>query len=585
MKYTAVLLCILLVTTFTIVIWNMYLPISSNRNAEFLDYAEYIAMTHYNENDFLQNNINNQLVQPAMAELENLGIVQGTPVKLNVGQRQVYDLGTSHKVTLTFYVQYGNQQNLLPLLDLLHEYGLQKAVFFMEERYLEEHEFVAQRIRDQGYTIKIWHDLDSYNEPGYSPTVYRGVPLVENEVLSLAQKDRDASEFFRVALHHGDASVAAFTPKIIPHKLILENILVQGGKSLQFSDQPAEGNNDIGTDQLPTSHVEVKVSKGAWTMTTLAKAFPSLVNYSESDGGYLVLAPVIIGKDASLSISGEKILLRSPFEGTPSYIEVRGNAVISNSTVMSWDLSTSRPAIDPYVPRPYIIIIGGHLDVINSTITHLGYSLGGLTDTRYAHAALEYYETKDFVVANSTIAFNYYGFYSEDSSNFKIVNNHVYGQTRYGLDPHTRSTDFLIDSNYVHDNGNQGIICSLWCENVVITNNTVEYNVEGIGLHWLTNSSTIKDNVVRFNEKYGIFIQKDSYENLIEGNIIVGNGRGIGLLEGSLNNTITGNIIAHNALEAVKSDPDSMQNAVQGNTFQYDLEMQASALPSRKTEN
>lgn len=582
MKYTAALLCILLVTTFTIVIWNMYLPISSNRNAEFLDYAEYVATTHYNENDFLQENVDGQLVRPAVAELENLGIVQGTPAKLNVGQRQVYDDGASHRVTLTFYVQYGNQQNLLPLLDLLHEHGLEKAVFFMEERYLKEHEFVAQRIRDQGYTIKIWQDLDAYDAPGYSPTAYRGVPLVENEVLSVVQKDRDASEFFRVALRHGDASVAAFTPKIMPHKMILESILEQNGKGIEFSDQPAESDAGQGPVQPAGTAAELKVNKGSWTMPMLARAFPAMVSYSDSDGGYVVSSPVKIGKDASLSIDGAKVMLVSPLEGTTSYIEIRGSAVISNSTVTSWDPSTSRPAIDPYVPRPYIVVIGGHLDVTDSSITHLGYSLGGLTDTRYAHAALEYYDAKDFVVANSTIAFNYYGFYSEDSSGFRIVNNQVYGQTRYGLDPHTRSTDFLIDSNYVHDNGNQGIICSLWCENVTITNNTVEYNVEGIGLHWLTNSSTIKDNVVRYNEKYGIFIQKDSHGNTVEGNVVVGNGRGIGLLEGSTDNTITGNVIAHNAFESVKSDPDSEQNTVQGNSFQYDIDLEAGALPSRK---
>lgn len=582
MKYTAVLLCILLVTTFTIVIWNMYLPISSNRNAEFLDYAEYFARTHYNNNEFLQENVDDQLVRPAMAELENLGIVQGAAEKLNTGPRQTYDDGAKHAVTLTFYVQYGNQQNLLPLLDLLHEHGLKKAVFFMEERYLKEHEFVAQRIRDQGYTIKIWQDINSYGSPGYSPTVYRGVPLIEGEVLSLVQKDRDASEFYRVALHHGEASVAAFTPKIMPHKLVLENILEQDGKSLEFSDQPVESDGSKDPDTSPST-AELKVSRGAWTMPLLARAFPSLVSYSDPDGGYVVSAPVIIGKDASLSISGEKVMLRSSLEdGAPSYIEIRGRGTISNSTVTSWDPSTSRPQIDPYAPRPYIVVIGGHLDVTDSTITHLGYSLGGLTDTRYAHAALEYYEAKDFVVANSTIAFNYYGFYSEDSSNFKIVNNHVYGQTRYGLDPHTRSTDFLIDSNYVHDNGNQGIICSLWCENVTITNNVVEYNVEGIGLHWLTNSSTVKDNVVRYNEKYGIFIQKDSHENTVEGNIVVGNGRGIGLLEGSTNNTITGNVIAHNAFEAVKADSDSEQNTVQDNSFQYDIDAEAIVLPLRK---
>ena len=130
----------------------------------------------------------------------------------------------------------------------------------------------------------------------------------------------------------------------------------------------------------------------------------------------------------------------------------------------------------------------GKVDILNSTLTHLGYSIGGLSDTRFAYAAVGYYHSSNFTIANSTIAFNYYGFYSEGSKNFKIINNDVYGQTKYGLDPHSVSNNMFIASNHIHDNGNQGIICSMQCKNVTITNNVVDHNVEGIGLHGLTNS-------------------------------------------------------------------------------------------------
>src|SRR5690606_35843604 len=115
-----------------------------------------------------------------------------------------------------------------------------KAVFFMEQRYLNDHEFVAKRITDQGYLIKIWDDLSGYGSPGYYPTIYRGIPLVENEVLSQVQKDRDAIEFFRVALRYYDSSVVAFSPKIMAHKIVLEDILKQQGRGIVFSDQPVE---------------------------------------------------------------------------------------------------------------------------------------------------------------------------------------------------------------------------------------------------------------------------------------------------------------------------------------------------------
>ncbi len=571
MKYTAALLSILLVSTFTIVIWNMYLPLPSNRNIEFLDYIEYTAKTTYENNEFFQNNIDMQLVQPVAAQLEVIGVDLQSDPPLNVGQRMLYDDDIVHSVTLTFYVQYGNQQHLLQLLDTLHEYKLDRAVFFMEQRYLNDHEFVAKRITNQGYVIKTWDDLSGYGSAaGYQPTTYRGIPLVENEVLSQVQKDRDAIEFFRVALRYYDNSVVAFSPKIMTHKIILEDILKQKDRGMVFSDQPVvepfQNPQEVADNALP-----IRIERGYWTMPSLSERYPSAVSYDEVQSAYIVSRPIVIGSKATIAISGDRVLLESPLQedSVPAYLEIRGKGIIANSTVTSWDPVTLRPAIDPYVPRPYIVIIDGHLDVMNSEIKHLGYSLGGLADTRYAHAALEYYGAKDFVIANSTIAFNYYGFYSEDSSNFKIVNNKVYGQTRYGLDPHTWSVDFVIDSNHVHDNGNQGIICSLYCSNVTITNNLVEYNVEGIGLHWLTNSSRIENNIVQYNEKYGIFIQKQSYNNTVQNNIVIGNKYGIGLLEGSTGNTVVNNTIVDNAIDRFMMEPDSTANTVMANRFYY----------------
>lgn len=574
MKYTAVILSALLMSTFVIVIWNMYLPIPSSRNIEFLDYAEYTAKTTYANNEFLQNNVDKQLVQPVAAQLEGIGLVQDEQPKLNVGQRVQYDDDTVHSVTLTFYVQYGNQQNLLTLLDTLHDYQVDKAVFFMEPRFINDHEFVVKRITDQGYVIRAWDNLDSYGSAaGYNPTVYRGIALVENEVLSQVHKDRDAIEFFRVALRYYDNSIVALSPKIMTHKIILEDILKQKGKGIVFSDQPVEPSlQNNGNGAVTENPTPLRIDKGYWTMSALSERYPSAVSYDKEHDAYIVSRPLVMGAGSTLAISGDHVLLLSPLDekSVPAYLEIRGKSIIANSTITSWDPVTMRPAIDPYIPRPYILIIDGHLDVMDSTIKHLGYSLGGLADTRYARAALEYYGAKNFVVENSTIAFNYYGFYSEDSSNFKILNNKVYGQTRYGLDPHTRSVDFVIDSNHVHDNGNQGIICSLYCANVTITNNLVEYNVEGIGLHWLTNSSRIENNIVQYNEKYGIFIQKQSYNNTVENNIVVGNKYGIGLLEGSANNTIADNTIADNVVDRFMIEQDSQENTIGDNKFYYD---------------
>jgi parallel beta-helix repeat protein len=561
-KFTAVLLSMLLIGTFGLVIWNMYLPIQSAKNEDFLNYVQYSAKNAYNDN---------QLVKDVLSPIVGRQQVTGTSnASLDLGPRTLLDENGSSTVTLTFYVRYGNQQDLIQLLDLLQEHKVGKAVFFVEERYLNDHYFVAKRISDQGYIVKTWSDLSAYNAPGYSPTVYRGITLTENEILSQGGTDSDTMQFVRAALHHFDSSIIAFSPQIMEHRIVLENLLEENGNGIVFSDQPASALNESPISPLMLisegNNEATRINGGNWTMGQLAQLFPSTVHYDKQESAYIVIKPLIFGKGSTLQINRERILLLSSSisNAQPTYIEIFGHGAIVNSNITSWDSTRSQPEIDPFIPRPYLVVKGGQLDVLNSTISHLGYSIGGLKDTTYAHAALEYYNASGFVISNSTLSFNYYGFYSEASNNFRIVNNEVYGQTSYGIHPNTHTVDFIIESNRVHDNGNLGILCSQ-CANAKISNNIVEYNDQGIGLHKQSSSNQIQGNVVRYNEKYGILVQDKSYNNAVEKNTIVGNNFGIGILEGSSHNTVANNILTENVLDTLQVDANSPENELQNN--------------------
>jgi hypothetical protein len=50
--------------TFSIVVWNMYLPMSSHRNTEFLNYINYHFVNYYKHNSFVQQFIDKPLVKP-----------------------------------------------------------------------------------------------------------------------------------------------------------------------------------------------------------------------------------------------------------------------------------------------------------------------------------------------------------------------------------------------------------------------------------------------------------------------------------------------------------------------------------------
>ena len=245
----------------------------------------------------------------------------------------------------------------------------------------------------------------------------------------------------------------------------------------------------------------------------LRAKFPEAVEYMSSehkDNEFLVKKTIFIDKGAQLNIVNNKVFLESSSkkDNTPTVLLTYGKTVILNSTVTSWDTQANSPDPNPYHPRPFIVAKnGGKMDIKGIYYYQLRFFSRWYTYSFFFPSGINYYNTSNFTVANSTIAHNLYGFYSDEASNFRIVGNNIYDHTGYGLDPHTGSKNFIIDSNHIRFSGEQGIICSFRCKNVTITNNLVEYNAEGIGLHWLTNSSLIKNNIIKYNKNNGIFIK------------------------------------------------------------------------------
>jgi hypothetical protein len=335
----------------------------------------------------------------------------------------------------------------------------------------------------------------------------------------------------------------------------------------------AVSNGKIISDYLIPRNTDLVINDGNWTMEDLQKNFPAVVKRTISDyksNEFLIKKTIFIDKGAQLNIINYNVFLESSSnkDNIPTALVTYGKTVILNSTVTSWDPQVNAADPNPYHPRPFVAAKdGGKMDIIGSIITNLGFSLGGIHSSFSSLAGINYYNTSNFIIANSTIAHNLYGFFSKGATNFKIIGNDIYDHTGYGLDPHTGSKNFIIDSNHIRLSGKQGIICSFRCKNVTITNNLVEYNMEGIGLHWLTNSSLIKDNVIKYNKNYGIFIKKHGTYNLIENNSIIGNGHGIGLFDSSNGNTIKYNVLVGNILDPVGilMDRQSQSNVLKEN--------------------
>ncbi|MEP0825460.1 MAG: right-handed parallel beta-helix repeat-containing protein [Nitrososphaera sp.] len=522
------------------------------------------------------------------------------------GQRQGILYGDSvRNVTVTFYIPEGGSSHLEHVLYALLKYNVSKAVFFLEDTFAEKHPIMVQALNRLGYVVKPWTNTSEYDK-SYPPTTFNNIALVDREILAQNSKIANAVTFLETGIHYWNSSIIAFTPRDPPKfqfsNALMENLLNIKG-TIRFTDSNNNDSNNVLNPEYPEKlsmniserlnhtlstkfdaeenpKTDLILTNGSWTLSSLHARYPDamIVLQGEDDdkgdsGEFMMNKTIIFKDDAQLTIANEKLLIRSdPQDVLPRRIGVDGGKVaIINSTVTSWDSERNAPDRNSYHPRPYLVATnGGKMDVINSSITHLGFPLGGISNTDNARAALEYRSTGNFTIANSTIAHNYYGFYSSRAENFTITNNKIYANDRYGLDPHTESGNFVVDSNHIHDNGNQGFICSKYCFNVTVTNNLVEYNTEGIGLHWLTNSSIVQDNIARYNDKYGIYIDKQCYDNLIMSNTVVGNKDGIGILDRSYNNTLVHNIIQNNEFQSIKLDessaiggpPNNIENAM-----------------------
>ncbi len=329
------------------------------------------------------------------------------------------------------------------------------------------------------------------------------------------------------------------------------------------------------SDYYKTKSDDLNITSGSWTMDQLHEQFPGeiqKINPNESNNEFLIKKSVIIGKDAELNISNEIIRLYSPpiKDNKPVVIINYGSTTILNSTVTSWNPQMNLPDPNPYHPRSFLVSIGdGTLKITNSTLSYLGFSHAGIFTSEASLGALNYYNSTGFIIENSIISHNMYGIYTQNSSNFKIINNQVYDQVGYGLDHLSGSKDFIIDSNHLFLNGKQGVICAHQCTNATIINNLIEYNNEGIGLYWLTNSSLVKDNIIKYNKQYGLFVKTISSDNLLEGNTLIGNGYGIGLMDDSNDNTVRDNMILYNVLaeDPIYNDDTSESNFIDNNEF------------------
>lgn len=305
---------------------------------------------------------------------------------------------------------------------------------------------------------------------------------------------------------------------------------------------------------------------------------------------------------------GAKLVLRgSPVGGDVDELRLKSNNLNSNDFVLiqadwgtvdidsakitSWDENAGGPDTEYALnKRAYIRVrsrLGNdgvtphesRMDIKNSDIGYLGYAgseayglswkvLGSTASDKTVFDKVGVFGD----VINNAIHHNYFGLYTYGAEAMTFLDNEVYQNVLYGIDPHDDSDYLTIDNNYVHDNGGHGIICSQRCNNLTITNNTSSDNGgNGIMLHRNTNDSLVEGNIFYNNADSGIAIF-DSHGNTLQKNDAHDNKYGIRLSVGSSNNIVENNNFSENSKYGISfyrgSDiPTSGDGRIKFNTF------------------
>ncbi|HET7283577.1 MAG TPA: right-handed parallel beta-helix repeat-containing protein [Nitrososphaeraceae archaeon] len=279
---------------------------------------------------------------------------------------------------------------------------------------------------------------------------------------------------------------------------------------------------------------------------------------SSSGNLWLLNANLKISQGATFYINPtDTAWLKIISDGTAAYkVDVHGSLKVDSVKITSWDPETNYYAVTngTRIPngsggyevhvgasRPFIRIekdATGTTDITNSEIAYLGYE-GGVG---VAVTGLYYLGGDGSVLRHNNLHDLYFGFYSRGVGGMIIENNHIYNNSRYGLDPHTGTHDMIIRSNVVNDNGWIGIICSLDCHNITIENNEV-YNNKESGIMFSRNmyNSIARNNYVH-NEGIAIFVSQ-SHNNEIYNNTVSDSSNAI-----YLNDSSSNNIIHHNTV-------------------------------------
>ncbi len=281
----------------------------------------------------------------------------------------------------------------------------------------------------------------------------------------------------------------------------------------------------------------ITIDKGCMSLDQVVESVADSRVAENRDGVVTLHLPLLIAPGSGLIVDGAVTGTLRLSTDRGAFIANSGQLFVIDAHVTSWSVTTSQPSlfVDKRQFRPFVTsYVRSQTYLAGSTFAHLGFaapSAYGLSLT--SHPERNRGEPRNDwptgILVDNEFRGLYYGFYSFEARDVGIVGNLYTDNIVYGIDPHDRSTRFVIARNRT----------------------TATMQRHGIiGSRGITDSF-ILDNESDHNTQAGIMLDRQCCRNVIWGNKVHQNGQGIAIYESS-SNLVCKNLVALNTKSGVK---------------------------------
>ncbi len=294
--------------------------------------------------------------------------------------------------------------------------------------------------------------------------------------------------------------------------------------------------------------------------------------------------PILVGRDATLIVSGEEFAEMRLGSDTGAYLVVAGTLYVLDTRLVAYSESAGGP--DHWdgdrgrVFRPFVVgWSDSRLFFGGSTIVSIGYPAGKGYGLSFTAGPSDLVATQSSpkpptgIVVDNSFQNAYYGFYSYEAEGVDVVGNEYRDNVVYGIDPHDRSQDLRIAFNTIYGTKKKhGLIISREVDfSYLVGNISFDNAGSGIMLDRDSVSNIVYANTAFDNRQDGLTFFESSC-NLVMANDFFDNARSGIRIRNSWDVALYANRIADNGGSGIDAYIADLAGSAAGDTRDFELD-------------